>query len=119
MADGEGDCQVGPGGARNFDKVGLCPRNLHRAGADLAFLGVMRDDARCVAARSRAHRPAWRVPHRSIMRRVSRGGLRRRARQTAVDRHDREDRVRPIRQQDDAFARPTPVEGTQIGLERP
>ena len=71
LAVGESDCQVGPGGARNFDKVGLCPRNLHRAGADLAFLGVMRDDARCVAARSRAHRPAWRVPHRSIMRRVS------------------------------------------------
>jgi hypothetical protein len=31
MADGEGDSKVGQGGARNFDKVGICLRNLHRA----------------------------------------------------------------------------------------
>jgi hypothetical protein len=49
--------------------------------------------------------------------RFSRGGLRRRVHETPVDRHDHEDRVRPICQQDEGSEQPTPVEGAQNGNE--
>src|SRR5712691_2584977 len=46
-----------------------------------------------------------------------RGALRRSVHETAVDRHDHEDRVRPICEQDDGSEQPTPVEGAKIGNE--
>jgi hypothetical protein len=49
--------------------------------------------------------------------RFGRGGLRRRVHETPVGRHDDEDRVRPICEQDDGSEQPTPVEGADIGDE--
>ena len=49
--------------------------------------------------------------------RFSRGSLWRGVHEAPVDRHDREDRARPIRQQDDCSEQPTPVEGAEIGNE--
>ena len=47
--------------------------------------------------------------------RFSRGGARRRIHQAAIDRHDHNDRVGPIYEQDGGSEQPTPLEGGEKG----
>ena len=49
--------------------------------------------------------------------RFGRGGLYRRVHQTAVSRHDHEDCLGPICEQDHGSEQPTPVEGAEAGDE--
>jgi hypothetical protein len=49
--------------------------------------------------------------------RLSHGGLRRRVHELSIGRHDYKDRAGPIREQDDGFKKPAPVESDEIGDE--
>ena len=54
-----------------------------------------------------------RPPPLDQLARFRRGGLRWRVHELPVGRHDHEDRVGPISEQDDGSKQPTPVEGAQ------